>query len=333
MKQETSMAIDRLSRRMLFKSAGLAVAGLAAPQIMVRAAVAAVPMATGQPAGFNRFTLGAFEVTVFNDGGRAGDKPWETFGTNAGQAEVEALLAANFLPVDKFRNSFSPVLVNTGTDLVLFDTGLGEGGREGGMGQLAANMQASGYTPDQVTIVVLTHMHGDHIGGLMEAGAPAFPNARYVTGQAEFDFWSSTDRVGTPAENGHKGVVGKVVPLKDKLSFIGDGGSVVGGITGMAAFGHSPGHMVYRIESNGKSLIVTADTANHFVLSLQKPDWEVRFDLDKAAAAAVRKSVFGMIAADRLPFVGYHMPFPAVGYVEALNGGFRFIPETYQLDL
>lgn len=327
------MPIDRLSRRSLFKAASLSAAALAAPQIMVRAASAAAPMAGGTPSAFNRFSLGSFEVTVLNDGARTGDKPWETFGTNAGQAEVEALLAANLLPSDKIRNGFAPVLVNTGTDLVLFDTGLGANGREGGMGQTLSALQASGYTPDQVTVVVITHMHGDHIGGLTENGAPAFPNARYVTAQAEFDFWSSPDRMGTPAENGHKGVVANVVPLADKMSFIGDGGAIVPGITGMAAFGHSPGHMIYRLESGGRGLVITADTANHFVLSLQRPDWEVRFDMDKAAAAATRKTVFDMIATERLPFIGYHMPFPSVGFVEKLDTGYRWVPETYQLDL
>ncbi|NJR13548.1 MAG: MBL fold metallo-hydrolase [Phyllobacteriaceae bacterium] len=327
------MTFDRLSRRTLFKTAGLGAAALAAPQIMTRSAIAAVPMSAVQPAAFNRFKLGSFEVTVLSDGGRVGDKPYETFGTNVPQAEVEALLAANYLPVDKIRNSFSPTLVNTGTDLVLFDTGLGAGAREGGMGQLLANLQAAGYTPDQVTVVVITHMHGDHIGGLTEAGAPAFPNARYVTGQVDYDFWSSTDRVGTPAENGHKGVVANVVPLAEKMSFIGDGGAVVPGITGMAAFGHSPGHMIYRIESEGRGLVLTADTANHFVLSLQRPDWEVRFDMDKAAAAATRKAVFDMIATDRLPFVGYHMPFPGGWLCGEVAEGYRFIPETYQLDI
>ena len=327
------MSLTSISRRTLFKTASLGAVALAAPQLMVRAARAAVPMAASMPASFNRFTLGKFEVTVLMDGGRFGDKPYETFGTNVPQSDVEALLAANFLPIDKSRNTFSPTLINTGTDLILFDTGLGEGAREGGLGQTMANLKASGYTPDQVTIVVLTHMHGDHIGGLMEADTLAFPNARYVTNEAEFNFWSSPDRVGTPAENAYKGVTEKVVPLKEKMTFIGDNGEVVSGVTGMAAFGHSPGHMIYRIESEGRQLVLTADTANHYVLSLQRPDWEVRFDMDKAAAAATRKSVFDMIATDRLPFIGYHMPFPAVGFVEKAAEGYRFVPETYQLDI
>ncbi|WP_425348809.1 MBL fold metallo-hydrolase [Pararhizobium antarcticum] len=279
------------------------------------------------------FKIGTFGVTVISDGLRTSEKPQETFGTNQTPEAVAELLMANFLPTDKFANGFSPTLVDTGSDVILFDTGMGEGGRAAGAGQLVAGMQAAGYTPDQVTVVVLTHMHGDHIGGLMEGGQPTFKNARYVAGQAEFDFWKDPARAGTPAEGGHKGVLEKVVPLAEKMTFVGDGGEVVSGITGMAAFGHSPGHMIYRIESGGKGLILTADTANHFVLSLQRPDWEVRFDMDKTAAAATRKKVFDMIATDRLPFVGYHMPFPSVGFIETLDQGYRFVPESYQFEL
>ncbi|MDZ7599743.1 MAG: MBL fold metallo-hydrolase, partial [Hoeflea sp.] len=299
----------QFSRRSLFKVSAAGLTALAAPQILVRAAQAEVPMSATMPAAFKRFSLGDFEVTVLSDGHRVVPDPQKIFGTNQTQEDVAALLESNYLPVDKMQFTFAPTLVNTGTDLVLFDTGNGEGGREGGVGQTLANLQASGYTPEQVTVVVLTHLHGDHIGGLMEGDAPAFPNARYVTGQAEYDFWSSEERIGTGAENGHKGVVSKVVPLAEKMSFLDDGGSVVSGITAMAAFGHTPGHMIYGVESGGRKLMLTADTANHFVLSLQRPAWEVVFD---------------MIATDRLAFIGYHMPFPSVGYVEAAGEGYRF---------
>lgn len=321
------------SRRSFMKLSAVASAGLAMPQIMTRAAQAEVPMAATMPAAYKRFKLGSFEITVLSDGHRPVENPQGIFGTNSTKEEVEALLTENYLPVDKMQFSFAPTLINTGEDLILFDTGNGEGGREGGVGQTLANLKASGYEPGQVTAVVLTHMHGDHIGGLMEAGAPAFPNARYVAGQAEYDFWSSDARMGTPAENGHKGVMARVAPLAEKTTFIGDGDAVVSGITAMAAFGHTPGHMVFNVESDGRRMVITADTANHFVLSLQRPEWEVRFDIEKANAAAARKKVFDMLAADRVAFVGYHMPFPSVGYVEAMDMGYRFIPETYQLDL
>ncbi|KQS91134.1 MULTISPECIES: MBL fold metallo-hydrolase [unclassified Rhizobium] len=324
-----------LSRRALF---GTAAAGaLAAPFVMSSSALAqSEPKADSMksPAGrTNSFKIGSFGVTVISDGIRVAEKPHETFGTNQSPEAVADLLKANFLPTEKFVNGFSPTLIDTGTDIVLFDTGMGEGGREAGAGHLLEGLKAAGYTPDQVSVVVLTHMHGDHINGLMEGGAPAFKNARYVAGQVEFDFWKDEARVGTPAENGHKGVLKNVVPLADKMTFIGDGAEVVPGITGMAAFGHSPGHMVFKVESEGKGLVLTADTANHFVLSLQRPDWEVKFDMDKAKAAAARNTVFDMIATDRLPFVGYHMPFPAVGFIEKHEQGYRFVPETYQFEI
>lgn len=123
------------------------------------------------------------------------------------------------------------------------------------------------------------------------------------------------------------------MPLAEKMTFLEPGDAVISGIEAVAAYGHTPGHLAFHLESEGARMMLTADVANHYVASLQKPEWHVRYDMDKEAAAAARREVFGMVAADRIPFVGYHMPFPAVGYVEAIDGGFRFMPETYQLDL
>jgi glyoxylase-like metal-dependent hydrolase (beta-lactamase superfamily II) len=321
-----------ISRRTLFLSTA---AALAAPAILSRASFAqdaSDPAMTSYPQT-RSFKIGKFAVNTIRDGKVVAEKPNETFGTNQKPEDVAAALEANMLPPDRFINSFAPALVDTGTDVVLFDTGFGEGGRANGNGQLIAGLQSLGYDPGQVTVVVLTHMHGDHIGGLMEGGKPAFTNARYVAGQVEYDFWKDTARAGTPAENGHKGVLKNVVPLAEKMTFIKEGSEVVPGIVAHEAFGHSPGHLVFHVESEGKGLFVTGDTANHYVLSLQHPDWEVRFDMDKAKAAASRRKVFDMVASERLPFIGYHMPYPAVGYVEKSGDGFRFVPETYQFEL
>ncbi len=273
-----------------------------------------------QGAGFapyNRFKLGSFEVTTLLVDTRPAEKPHEIFGLTASPEDFAALSAANFIPVDTAQFFFTPTLVNTGAELVLFDTGTSA------QGTLAA-LTAAGITPDQVDVVVLTHMHGDHIGGLIGADGttPTFANARYVAGSVEHNHW---------ADAANEGFDKNVRPLNDKITFLDDAGSPVSGITAMAAFGHSPGHMVYQVESDGQRLMITADTANHYVWSLQKPDWEVRFDADKAAAAAMRKQVFGMIAADRIPFIGYHMPFPGLGYVEQMSDGFRYVPASYQL--
>ncbi|HSO46631.1 MAG TPA: MBL fold metallo-hydrolase, partial [Rhizobiaceae bacterium] len=136
-----------------------------------------------------------------------------------------------------------------------------------------------------------------------------------------------------PTENLAKMIDGTVKPLAEKTTFIKDGGAVASGVTGMAAPGHTPGHMIYMIESSGKQLVLTADTANHFVVSLQRPDWEVAFDADKKLAAETRRKVFDMIATDRLPFIGYHMPWPSVGFVEKMGEGYRYIPNSYQVNL
>ena len=337
MTEKSSLSTTGISRRTAMKSAFAAGAALAAPlaipQIMSRPAQAKAPMQDGSVAEFFRFKLGDFEITTLRDGIRPGDGPHPTFGSNQEAATVHALLRENGLPETKFANGFTPTLVNTGNELILFDTGLGAGARENGLGKTAAALRTAGYMPEQVDIVVLTHFHPDHFGGLMESGAPAFANARYVTGEAEFNFWTAPERMSGPTENLAKMIDGTVKPLAEKTTFIKDGGAVVSGVTGMAAPGHTPGHMIYMVESGGKQLVLTADTANHFVVSLQRPDWEVVFDADKAMAAQTRMKVFDMIATDRLPFIGYHMPWPSVGFVEKMGEGYRYIPNSYQVNL
>lgn len=262
-----------------------------------------------------RFKLGAFEVTPLRAGTGPMENPQQTYGLNATPEDFAAVSAAAFVPADKSQNFFTPTLVNTGKELVLFDAG------PSAAGTLEA-LTAAGYTPDQVDIVVVTHMHGDHIGGILNEGALTYPNARYVTGAIENNHWAGTDN-----EN-----YGKVIrPIADRFTYLDDGGSPASGITAMAAYGHTPGHFVYHIESEGKRLLLTADMANHAVWSIGRPDWEVRFDMDKPAAIETRKRVLGMLAADRVPFIAYHLAFPAAGYVEAVDDGFRHIPVSYQL--
>lgn len=294
-------------------------AGAAAPLVALSAAPARAKadmkgMATPL---FSRFKHGDFEVTTLLAGTRAVEEPQTIFGMNASAEDFAAVSEAAHLPTNVAQFFFTPTVVNTGEELVLFDTGLNAEG-------ITAALAAAGYTPDQVDTVVITHMHGDHIGGLNSDAGDTFPNARYVTGSTEHNHWSAA---------GNEGFDGKVKPLNEKMTFLDDGGSVASGITAIAAHGHTPGHMGYMIESGGKGLVLIADTANHYVWSLAKPDWEVKFDMDKAAAAATRRKMLGMIAADRLPFIGYHMPFPATGFVEADGDGFRYVPSSYQLML
>ncbi|WP_117190875.1 MBL fold metallo-hydrolase [Rhizobium terrae] len=329
------MTSFEIGRRALLGTAGLGL--IAAPAIIGGQVFAqekkklAIDRVT--PPDIHKFKVGSFQVLVVKDGARPSGNPGETFGTNQSAETVGKLLADNFLPTDQFVNSFSPTLIDTGSDVILFDTGLGKAGRAQGTGRLVEGLAAAGYMPEDVTIVVITHMHGDHIGGIMEDGKPAFPKARYMAGEAEYSFWTDGARAGTPAEGNQKAVIANVKPHADKMTFLKDGGEVVSGITAMLAPGHTPGHLIFNVESAGRRLVLTADTANHFVLSLQKPEWEVRFDMDKTQAAATRRRVFDMIATDKIAFLGYHMPFPAVGYVEKQDTGYRFVPKSYQFDI
>ncbi len=277
-----------------------------------------------------RITVGAFEVTTVTDGTVSREGVHPTFGADQPAEAVADLLEQNFLPPDRYVHAFTPTLIQAGTDLILFDTGFGPGGRTQGLGRLRDRLLIAGYAPADISIVVLTHMHGDHISGLMEKDGPAFPEARYVMGSKEYDFWTSSDLEGTRLEQGHNLVREKVAPLAENATFIDDGDDVVPGITAVAAYGHTPGHLAFNVESDGARLMLTADTANHYVASLQRPDWHVSYDHDKDEAARTRHAIFGMIADERIPFIGHHMPPPAIGYVSRTGEGFHYMPMTYQ---
>ncbi|WP_425091541.1 MBL fold metallo-hydrolase [Tropicimonas sp. S265A] len=295
------------------------------------AAGAAMPLvaATGAP-GFamtekkgasnaihRRITLGDFEITTLLAGTAVRDEIQTIFGMNVSPEEFQQVSDANFIPADKAQFFFTPTLVNTGSEVILFDTGLNQAG-------ITAALAEAGYAPSDIDTVVITHMHGDHIGGLMDGDDETFAGASYVTGAIEHNHWAAA---------GNERFDQKVAPLNDKFTFLDDGGSVASGVTATAAFGHTPGHMTYRIESGGQSMMLIADLANHPVWSLARPDWEVRFDMDKAGAAASRRNILATIADERMPMIGYHMPFPAIGYVATRGDGFEFVPHSYQLAL
>jgi len=262
------------------------------------------------------FNLGDFRVTTLLVGSRSVEEPQGIFGLNVDAETFESVSTDNFLQTDAAQFYFTPTVVNTGSEVILFDTGLNATGT-------TAALAAAGYAPDDISHVVLTHMHGDHIGGLTDdAGALTFTKAAYTAGQVEYDHWAKAENAAFNA---------KVLPLAEKMAFIGGGASIASGVTSVETFGHTPGHMGYMLESGGEQLMLIVDMTNHYVWSLAYPDWEVKFDMDKAAAAATRRNVLGMLAADKVPFIGYHMPFPGLGYVATRDDGFRYVPHSYQL--
>ncbi|GAW33067.1 putative quorum-quenching lactonase YtnP [Roseovarius sp. A-2] len=307
------MSRTTLTRRAVLGSA----AALPLAGVVATSARATAPMMGAATTRFNRVTLGDFEVTTLLAATMPRPDPHSIFGLNVDKATFDDASAAANIPTDQAQFFFTPTVVNTGSELVLFDTGLNPEG-------ITSALEAAGYTSDQVDVVVITHMHGDHIGGLMGDGGATFANARYVTASAEFDAWAAMDNATFDA---------KMRPLAEQTEMIGDGTSVASGITAMAAHGHTPGHTAYMIESGGSQLLIAADFANHYVWSLGYPDWEVKFDMDKAKAAETRRRLLGMLAADKIPFVGYHMPWPGTGYVSTKGDGFVYEPASYQLML
>ncbi len=316
-----------LAATRLFASVGTLPARATAPRL-----------GRSQPTHY-RFELGGFEVTTISDSGAMLDGPWPIVGEDRPPGEVERLMRQSLLPEKKFQPGFTPALVNTGKELILFDAGNGAHGfvpRPSG-GWLAAQLGPAGFAPEQVDVVVLTHGHPDHVGGLMEDGKPLFPRARYVMGEVEYDFWSSKDHLSAPPE-GNEYKTGKlfqanVAPLASRMSFLKPGGEVAPGIRAIAAYGHTPGHLAFHLDSQGKRLLLWGDCAHHEVASLARPDWHAFFDIDKEKGAATRKRIFAMAAAERLPVVGYHTSFPSLGFVERQKEGYRWLPVSYQLNL
>ncbi len=324
-----SQSETNLTRRSVL-AGGAAISAAPILTAQVSPATAQMPLFGPIRPAVYRVRLGGFEITSILDGSAQSDGPVGTFGVNQPDDEVRKFAADHLLPETRMENTFTPVIVNTGREIILIDTGNGAA-RRPDAGKLAANLDIAGLKSDQIDIVAITHFHPDHIGGLMESGNPTFPKARYVVGQAEYDFWSSKDRLTGPTEANGKLVQTNVVPLAEKMTFLTPGQEVVTGITSIDASGHTPGMLAFNIESEGKRIVLTGDTVNHYVMSLERPEWHVRFDMDKEKGVATRKRILDMLATDKVPFAGFHMPFPAIGYVERTDGGYRWLPHTYQL--
>lgn len=302
-----------ITRRKLLSS-GAALGGAAAFAVP---ALAKAEFLGASPSSVHRYKVGAFEITAIRDGQVTLDQPWTVFGEDQKPEDVQAFAKRYYLPPDKHTITFTPVIVNTGNEVVLFDTGWGSGNP--GRGQLAASLAAAGFKTEQIDVVVLTHCHPDHMGGLMDGDKPVFPNARYVTGEAEYNFWSNPAQDAGATADFYKLTKAKLTPLAAKTTFVKNDGAAVSGITGIETHGHTPGHMSWRLESGGQQVVITGDICNHHILSMEKPTWHVLFDMDKEQAVATRLKMLDMLATDRIPMIGYHMPFPAIGFVERHN--------------
>lgn len=304
-----------LSRRDWLKSLGVGAASIGMFGVAYRPVAAQTNTIGGNDAvAYYRFRLGSFEAMVIHDSDL--QQNVSLFGNpNTTPEEVLAFFQALNLTGDDgaIRSAAQILVVNTGSDLVVFDTGFGAGAQQGG--RLVSTLAAVGIGVEDVTKVVITHFHPDHITGLSANGALTFPNAMVYFPQPEFDFMEAA-----PADSPAQGIIGaareKIAPAQENNLFMlyADGDSIADGITAMAAHGHTAGHMAVMIESDGVRLMNIADATIQAYAGLQNPDWYVQFDAMPDMAVETRKRVLGISSDERVMMFGYHFPFPALGY-------------------
>lgn len=270
-----------------------------------------------------RFNVGAFACVVLTDGitpldaGIAGG-----LFAHAPQEQLAAALQAQGIRLDALENHLNCLLVDSGTQRVLIETGMGS---DAGplMGQLPTHLHTAGYAPADIDVVFVSHGHPDHIGGNARDGQPAFPNARYMMGQQEWDFWTAEATLAN-LDAGMAGFMrANLLAIRERFDLIANDAQILPGLRALPTPGHSPGHLALVIESEGEELVYTADAASH-PLHFQYPEWSSSFDSDPSQAAQTRRMLREYLTARPVRLLSYHYPFPGVGRLVRANGSYQW---------
>jgi len=312
-----------MDRRSLFAGTAALAAGA-----MLGARQASTQPAANQSPGVYRMKLGSFEITAATDG--IAYRPLtDGFVRNASLVDVQQALKDAFLPTDKVPIPFTPLVVNTGSKLVLLDAGNGQFGAPTS-GQLVANLTAAGIDPKAVNTVIISHFHGDHINGLRgKDGALTYPNAEIMVPAPEWAFWmddANMDKAPEGLKPGFQGARRVFAPIADKVTRYEPGKELLTGIHSVAAYGHTPGHCTFAIESGNQRMLYLADITNNPLLFVRNPDWSAVFDQDADMARAARRRALDMAAQEKMLVAGYHYPFPAMGHIVKDGNRFDVVP-------
>jgi glyoxylase-like metal-dependent hydrolase (beta-lactamase superfamily II) len=330
--------MTELTRRHVL--AGAAAAGAATALTPLAAgtpAHAAAPAAGKQAPGYYHYKLGSYQITVVTDGIRPTPLA-DNFVRNAQRNDVSASLGSLYYDKEKPGFPFTPIVVNTGSKVIVMDTGLGGtvyAQSKGSMGQFHTNLAAAGIDAKAVDTVIISHFHGDHINGLLTAdGQPAFPNAEVLVPASEWKYFTDEGEASRAPEGLVKMTFGNTKrvfgTLGDRVKQYEAGKEIAPGITSVATPGHTLGHTSHVISSGSATLMVQADvTAGPALLFVRNPDWHPAFDMDAQQAVATRRKLYDQITADRMMLQGFHFPFPSHGYIEKDGSGYRFVPAPW----
>ena len=288
------------------------------------------PQVKTQAPGFYRMMLGDFEVTALFDG-VLDFSPKELL-THTTHAQVDELLHRSF-EGDEVLTSVNAYLINTGDKLVLIDTGAGETFGPG-LNKLQSNLKLAGYQPEQVDIVLITHMHPDHLGGLFLEGKRMFPNAIVYAGKADAAYWldeAEMNKVPTEKQKFFHDAQSNMNPYVQAGQFnpiLGDT-QLAPGIRAVEAHGHTPGHTIYAVESKGQKLMVWGDLIHVAAVQFPEPQVTITFDVDSKLAAVQRKKAYVEAAKGRYLVASAHLPFPGLGHLRAARKGYEWVPVDY----